>query len=168
MKEFTSMAGFAVELMTLRAGMAVAAHHGLERASQLIEKTAKDQFGQLQPEVGPYAAWAELADSTKEEKERLGYAKNADFNPLVREGDLRESITHEVAALEAVIGSDSDVAVYQELGTSTIPPRAFLGPAAIQTEKRVALILGAVVGRFLEGKQLVDYGAAGAFLKLPK
>jgi phage gpG-like protein len=51
--------------------------------------------------------------------------------PLLRTGELRESIEKHVERHEAVVGSDSKVAVAQELGTTTIPPRSFLGAAGL-------------------------------------
>jgi hypothetical protein len=70
--------------------------------------------------------WPQLAESTQRERERLGFAAN---EPLLRTGDLRESIEYTVLPREAAveIGSNDKIAVYQELGTSRIPPRSFLG-----------------------------------------
>lgn len=50
--------------------------------------------------------------------------------PWLRTGELRASITHQVIEGSAVIGSADQVAVDQELGTRTIPPRPFLAPVA--------------------------------------
>lgn len=49
-------------------------------------------------------------------------------------GNLRSSVTYETRALAntivAEIGPTAEYAIYQELGTSTQPPQAFLGPAS--------------------------------------
>lgn len=50
--------------------------------------------------------------------------------PWLRSGALRRSITHTLRGTEAVIGSADPVAVDQECGTRTDPPRPFLAPAA--------------------------------------
>jgi phage gpG-like protein len=144
-KEFNSFAAFAAHLLTREALIAESIHNGLKIVATKIEETAKEEIGTYQAEVGPFPAWASLADSTKADRVAQGYAED---EPLLREGDLRESIHHDVAGLEAVIGSDSDIALYQELGTAHIPPRPFLGPAAIHNEKVMLEILGAatVVG----------------------
>ncbi len=51
-------------------------------------------------------------------------------NPLLRSGELRDSITMRSDGNGAIIGSPLDIALYQENGTEHIPPRPFLGPAA--------------------------------------
>jgi len=43
---------------------------------------------------------------------------------------------------EAEIGSRLAVAVFQEVGTSTVPPRPFLGLAAFENRDAVLQILG--------------------------
>ena len=66
--------------------------------------------------------------------------------------DLRESIQHEVDGtighLEAIIGSKSDIAEYQEFGTEKIPPRPFIGPAAFNQKDKIQQLLGEA---FVEG-----------------
>lgn len=55
--------------------------------------------------------------------------------PWLRTGELRASITHETTEDAAIIGSTDAVAVDQELGTRTIPPRPFLAPiAAVESD----------------------------------
>jgi hypothetical protein len=62
---------------------------------------------------------------------------------------MRDSIEHVVDGHEAVIGSDLDTAVYQELGTEEIPPRSFLGFAAHEEGHRVAELIGERVADYL-------------------
>lgn len=54
-------------------------------------------------------------------------------SPLFRTGDLVNSIDYEVAGLEGIVGSDSKVALYQEMGTPgaryPIPPRPVFAKA---------------------------------------
>jgi HK97 gp10 family phage protein len=135
----------AVELETRKA---------LERAAVVVEREAKATIGTYQPEAGPFAQWAQLADSTLAEKEKLGYAPPD--NPLLREGDLRDSIGHVVSGHEAAVGSNSDVAVYQELGTRHMPPRSFLGGAAVRKEGEIVEILGEGAVAGLVGEEVVD------------
>ena len=129
MREFTSLTEFGLHLVSLEATQAVALSSALERVLVHIEAEAKAEIGHYQPAVGPFAAWAPLADTTEAEKARLGYDVDA---PLERTLDLRDSISHQAGVLEGIIGSTSDVMVYEELGTLTIPPRAVLGPAAVR------------------------------------
>jgi hypothetical protein len=146
MSEFSSIGHFVAHLAVMEAQSTLALHHGLVKCAAAIEKTSKAEFGVYQPEVSPFAAWAPLADATQAERERLGFTPD---DPLLRKGDLRESISHQVHALEAVIGSDSDVMVYQELGTDRIPPRAALGPAAIRNKALITRTLGLAVAEGL-------------------
>lgn len=101
-------------------------HKALERVAEHIERDAKARIGHYNGPAGPFAAWAPLAESTIQDRAAKGFAPD---EPLLRTGELRESIERHVGKHEAVIGSDSAVAVAQELGTTTIPPRSFLGAA---------------------------------------
>lgn len=87
--------------------------------------------------------WAPLSDATMEGfmhpygfwikgKRELGYTGHeSPTDPLLRTGHMRDSIRAEASDSQAVVGSDSQVAVWQELGTHNpltgdIPPRPFL------------------------------------------
>jgi hypothetical protein len=83
-------------------------------------------------------------------KVELGYAPPD--NPLLRTGDLRESIGSEAEGLTGIVGSTSKIGLYQELGTAnarlSIPPRPFLAkglqamePEAVAMMEEVALSL---------------------------
>jgi phage gpG-like protein len=123
-------------------------HHemqeGLEKAAVVVETAAKHLIGQENvPAAGPYPAWAPLAQSTIEEKEKLGYTGQvSETDPLLRTGELRESIRHVVGHNEAVVGSDLDKALEQEMGTERIPARHYLGTALYQNAPEVEKILG--------------------------
>jgi HK97 gp10 family phage protein len=68
--------------------------------------------------------------------------------PWLRSGVLRASVTHEADDTEAVVGSADPVAIYQECGTRTDPPRPFLAPAgAAEAPRLAAEIAAAVLGR---------------------
>lgn len=135
-----SLASFTAHLAEMAVETVVSLNVGLHAAAAVIEKDAKDKIGHYQGEAGPFPEWKPLADSTEDEKARLGYPSDA---PLLREGDLRDSIKHEVEGLEAVIGSQSPIAGYQEFGTDHIPPRPFIGPAAFENKEKIQGILGA-------------------------
>lgn len=146
--EFDSMGKFARHLATLEVGVALELRRGLETVAKSVQKTAKDEIGYYQPAIGPFPAWAPLAQTTVEDRVSQGYSAD---EPLLRTGELRDSIDRDVTALEAVIGSDSDIAVYQELGTDKIPPRPFLGPAVIHNEPLIKNVLGRAFVRGLLG-----------------
>lgn len=157
MREFSSIAGFIGHLAAMDAAVVLELHHGLKKCAVAIEATAKAEVGVYQPEAGAFAAWSPLAASTQDERVRLGYTPD---EPLLRSGGLQGSISHQVSGLEAVTGSDSDVMVYQELGTDRIPPRAVLGPAAIRNKALIEKTLGHAVAQGLL------YGAGAALTAL--
>jgi HK97 gp10 family phage protein len=152
MREFDDLTKFVTHLAALNVAVAKAEDRALEKAAKIIERDAKGQIGHYQDAVGPFQDWEPLADSTEEQKARLGYPADA---PLLREGDLRNSITHEVGRGEAVVGSKSEIAEYQEFGTETIPPRPFIGPAAFRNQDKIQRILGAAIVEGLTGGQLI-------------
>lgn len=122
-----------------------------ESGAVLVERTAKAKIGEYQAAVGPFPEWAPLAESTLADKQRKGFAELGHDNPLLRTGDMRDSITHHATAQGFIVGSDSEVAGYQEFGTRTIPPRPFLGPAIFEAEPAVAAIVGNGISSHLRG-----------------
>lgn len=149
MSEFKSLGAFANHLGTLTIEPFI--RDALEQIGQRVEATAKAEFGIYQPEVGDFEAWKELADATKADRVHQGYPEDT---PLLRSGETRDSISHmvsteglttpsvQVIESEVAIGSTSDIMLYQELGTPTIPPRPVLGPALLQNDHFVKEILG--------------------------
>lgn len=148
MKQFGSLAAFAAELVTLDAKVRAQLEEGLKKVALKVEKTAKDEIGTYQSAVGPYPAWEPLADSTRADRVSKGYTEN---DPLLRSGQLRDSISHVTRGLEADIGSDSDIAVFQELGAAHIPPRPFLGPAVEHNHAAIRKMIGGAVVKGLLG-----------------
>jgi HK97 gp10 family phage protein len=91
----------------------------------IVAEAAKEKIGHEQP------GWPPLAASTIEEKAAAGFETPA---PLLRTGAMRESITSElIAPLAVAVGSSDKTAVYQELGTSRMPPRPFIAPAMLES-----------------------------------
>ncbi len=123
--------------------MAADIHAGLDLCAGLIEKTAKEEIGHYQAESGPFPSWAPLADSTVREKERLGYTGRLSADdPLLRTGEMRDSIEHRTGDMEAFIGTDSPIAPYHEFGTDKMPPRPFIGPALVKNKENIEKIIG--------------------------
>ncbi len=71
--------------------------------------------------------------------------------PWLRTGTLRDSISATFDNATAVVGSTSPVAVDQELGTATIPPRPFFGPAGASLAVLVADEIAASFGDLFRG-----------------
>ena len=153
MKEFGSLAAFAEHLLVMAETQAKAEHHALDRAARVVKAEAKRRIGEYQAAAGPFAAWAELADSTKEDRARQGYSEN---DPGLRSGEMREGIEHTVGDGKAAIGSDDDKLVYFELGTAKQPPRSVLGGAAAEKTEEVVKILGEAAVTALVGEEVVE------------
>jgi HK97 gp10 family phage protein len=119
MREFNNLGGFIAFLEAVRFEAAEKA--ALEAAAVVLESEAKRVIG-----THDYN-WPPLADST--------VARKGDDDPLIVNASadpgalIRNTIEHNVGGREAQVGSDSDVAVFNEFGTSKIPPRPFLGGA---------------------------------------
>jgi len=151
-KHLPSLAAMALEVVALEAGMVPILHRGLEKIAGKIERTAKSEIGSYQPAVGPFDAWPELAESTEEDKAKQGYPAGA---PLLRDGDLRDSYEHQTEGLVALIGSDDDVAVFHEFGTSKMPARPVLGPAAFRNKDVIQKLVGAALVAGIVGEDQV-------------
>jgi hypothetical protein len=131
-------------------------HRILEKAAVLVEKRAKEKVGEYQEQAGPFVAWQELADATKEGRLKQGYTED---DPGLRSGEMRDSIEHEVQVPEAHVGSDDDKLVWFELGTSKQPPRSVLGGAVVDEMEKIIEIVGesavaALVGQGVHGGRM--------------
>lgn len=83
-----------------------------------------------------------LADATQTERERLGYPAN---EPLVRTGELRDSLKVKAEGPVAVVGSELEMMAWHEFGISRTPSRPVLGIATAETsvENGVVIVAGA-------------------------
>jgi len=152
-QEFHSVQAFALHLLAAEAIWRTQRKHALNAAADLIKKDARAQIGEYQEAIGNYPAWAELAESTEDEKARLGAPADA---PLLRYGDLQKSFRSELEGDETVIvGSTDPVMEYHEFGTSKMPPRPVLGPALLKNDERIRQILGvAMLDAIVSGQRL--------------
>lgn len=152
-KVLDSFGGLAEMLVADNLRMVVNLETAMGFAAKVVQKDAQDRIGEYQKETGPFPEWKPLADSTEAEKARLGYPLNS---PLLRSGDMCDSIETEHNALEAIIGSKDPVARYQEFGTDRIPPRPFLGPAAYDSRDKVHRIIGKTAAASIGGAPEVE------------
>jgi HK97 gp10 family phage protein len=119
MPEFKNMGGLIAALEAIR--FEVAEKAALEAAAGVLETEAKSAIG-----TDRYG-WPPLAPSTVERK---GHDDPLiDYSSAEPGSLIRDTIAHNVGVREAFVGSDSDVAVFNELGTSKAPPRPYLGGA---------------------------------------
>jgi hypothetical protein len=133
-----SLAGFIAHIEKAASEMHRHEHEAMKKAAKLVEHEAKGALGRYQDAVGPFAAWEELADRTKNERVQLGFTEN---DPGLRDGTMRDSIGHVVGHREAVIGSNDENLVWFELGTDKQPPRSVLGAALARKAEEVAVII---------------------------
>jgi hypothetical protein len=122
--KFGGLGDFAVRLATMEADIAAAKAVAIEKACQIVKTEAKRVIGTYDYN------WPQLAEATQEDRVKQGYPPN---ETLLRSGALRASIGHvlerEGVDIVGYVGSADKIAVYQELGTSRVPPRPFLGGA---------------------------------------
>lgn len=155
---------FAMVLGRLPSQVAAAQHEAMGWAVDVVKEEAKAVIGEgydypasERPSAySPDAAWKGLAPATVADRIASGFPAD---EPLLRTGHLRDSIESRVEQgfrldVEGVIGSDNEIAVYQELGTGTIPPRPFLGGAAFHKKEEVADILGHAVAATIAGQKI--------------
>lgn len=162
MKEFNGFGTFATHLGRLALIGEEVTHHVTEEGAKIIQKDAKHRLGEYQDYTGPFNAWAELADSTKDDRVAKGFPAN---EPLLRTGELRDSIEIECHGDEAVVGSASDIAMYQELGTDRgIPPRPFLGAAAFDSKVSIGVMAANTIVGWVSG---LGWKKPAQLIKLP-
>lgn len=137
--EFKSLGALALHLASQEAALLASLHDGLDRCGKQLVSTMKAEIGYYQPGDGPFAAWADLADSTEAHKARMGYPSDA---PLEATGEMRDSFTHEVHGLECIAGSKDPKMVWHEFGTSKMPSRSVVGPAALTQKEFIRRTLG--------------------------
>jgi hypothetical protein len=137
-----SLLGFIAEIPAIQRDLEASGPKIIEKACQIVQKRAKAAIGQ------EHELWAPLAASTIADKASHGFPTP---KPLLRTGELRESIEYTVHGNEGWVGSNLDIAVWQELGTKHIPPRSFLVSSAIASEDRIHRMAAATTIAALSG-----------------
>ncbi|MGA7781082.1 MAG: hypothetical protein WCA85_25710 [Paraburkholderia sp.] len=160
MKEYKSFGAFARAMERAALEIDAAYATAMEAGAILVAAEAKAEFGHYQREdMGELDPWAELKDATKQQHiQAIVDGEAADDagpnTPLLVKGDLRESIEHEADPRAFVVGSESDVMVWQEEGTPEgIPPRPVLATAMYRNVETVVNLVGQAVQDTLAGKK---------------
>lgn len=142
MTKLFSLLEFIAEIPAIERDLHASGPKIIEAACKIVQKKAKAAIGK------DHEMWAPLAPSTIADKQHHGFPTP---KPLLRTGELRDSIQYQVHGLEGAVGSDSPIAVYQELGTSRIPPRSFLVSSAIASEDKIHRMAAATTIAALSG-----------------
>ncbi len=127
-----NLTDFAAKLLTSERDLKSSAEATVMQGAAIIQGRAKDAIGNANNGFG----WPPLKPATIAQK-RLGNT------PLYETGDLKKSIEvagpfHEGAGtVSAVVGTNDPKAAFHEYGTSKIPPRPFMMPAAVLSEKAI-------------------------------
>ena len=138
-------------ILTSVTNMAEGQREGLTQAAELVEEDAKASLGTHQAAAGPIPAWSDLSPVTQADRVSRGFSPN---EPLLRTGELRDSIDIDVFRDHAHVGSTHDGAPAHELGSDTVPQRSFLAGAAYRNEEEIAELIGQAVFNHLFGDDL--------------
>jgi hypothetical protein len=144
-----SVLGFVAKLGAIERDMHILGPAIVARACELVCAEAKRVIGEGYPE------WPALSPET--------LAHKMMNTPLLETGELRASIEWSTSAngLEGWVGSNNDKAVWQELGTSRIPPRSFLMGAAVHMEEKIhkmaaRAVMAVMLGKGLHGSEMAE------------
>ncbi len=105
-----------------------AQHESLEKATEIVQETAKTAIGTYQ------FKWPPLAPSTQADRTRQGYAAD---EPLLRRGDFKDSIERTVKGEEGFVGTNDPRGRWFEFGTKKMPPRPVLMPALMSKTREI-------------------------------
>jgi hypothetical protein len=131
-------AALAAQIKTVKPRLGI----GLDKVGELASTMAVHYLGTYQE------GWAPLKPETIA-------SKATGDSPLLETGKMRDSIAHYVnpfsaLAMEVVVGSTDKTAIFQEQGTSRIPPRPFLSLAMKHAMPFAAETFGAIAIKILK------------------
>jgi phage gpG-like protein len=141
MTSFSSLASFAAHVVTLNRDVKLVEHAIVAKACSMVCAEARRVLGSYD------YGWPQLQPETIANKMRGD-------SPLLESGELHDSITWNAEGNVGHVGSDSDKAVWMELGTARIPPRSFLVGAAQAMEGKIHAMAAKAVMAVLAGRGL--------------
>jgi hypothetical protein len=141
-----SLKEFETELAAALTRVVPAIEIGLDKVGTLALTLAEHYPGTYQP------GWPQLAESTLKDKADKGFPVPS---PLKRTGEMAESYKKELELAEfaVVVGSPSKIALYQEMGTSRIPPRPVVATAMSNSLPFAADVFGEIAVGLLTRKK---------------
>ncbi len=152
---FHSLSHLAKHCTEIMVATPVVATASLRAACEAVKHEMDPMFGMYQSGSAPFQAWEPLKESTMERRERGGYEAN---EPLLRDGELRDSYKVKSGLMWAGVGSTEEKALVQEVGDPqhNLPARSTLGMAFVRAEKRAFAAFNVGVAT------LLTYGAGAA------
>ena len=163
-REFASPGDFARFLSRLAGTLPQAEALATRDAAALIQEEAQAILGHEQGPVGPFPAWEPLSERTQCERYERGLTPD---DPLLATGELKHHIDMTYEGRHAVIGVPAEtvgegthvnpsrnigeVAVVMEFGNERVPPRSFLGRAAVVAGEDAAHVAGLIVSETIAG-----------------
>lgn len=130
---------FAEELDAMAVRLAEAPFRAAAITAPVLADAVKEIFGHDPP-------LQTLADATQTERVRIGFTPN---DPLVRTGELRDSVEHDTDGTIAGVGSSNFLAPIHEFGTAHIPPRPAFKLGFEAAYEYVQRIWSGIIGRAL-------------------
>jgi hypothetical protein len=134
-------AALAAQIKTIKPRLEI----GLDKVGELAATMAVHYLGTYQE------GWAQLKPETIA-------SKATGDSPLLETGHMRDTISHFVnpvsVVMEVVVGSTDKKAVWQEMGTSRIPPRPFLSLAMAHSLPFAAETFGEIAVKLLKLEKL--------------
>jgi hypothetical protein len=112
----------------------------LDLMGHTVKAEVQKEIGEYQGPIGPFPATASLAPDTLYLKAERGHGKGGDPDtPLWATGEFHDSIqvAKHVETLSVEVGTDVPYVKYQELGTSTQPPRPVFGPSTLRAIPKI-------------------------------
>jgi HK97 gp10 family phage protein len=135
MARYRSLGDYARHLGRVVVRMPIAKAKGLELAGKIVAERAKSKLGTYQ------AGWPPLKPET------IARKATGD-SPELETGAMRDTIATHASAERAVI-TVGGAALWQELGTSKMPPRPFMGPALRESAGEIAGVIGEEIAQNL-------------------
>jgi phage gpG-like protein len=134
-------AALAAQIKTVKPRLEI----GLDKVGELAATMAAAYLGHYQ------SGWAPLKPETIARK-------TTGDSPLLESGHMRDSISHDVnpfsVVMEVVVGSTDKKAIWQEQGTSRVPPRPFLSLAMAHSLPFAADTFGEIAVKILKLEKL--------------
>jgi HK97 gp10 family phage protein len=129
---------YARHLGRVVARMPAAKERGLLKAGHVVAERAKSKLGTYQ------AGWPPLKPET------IARKATGD-SPLLETGAMRNTIAEHASPAKATI-TVGGPALWQELGTSKMPPRPFMGPALRESAGEIEAAIGGEIAENLRSR----------------